>query len=80
MRSSVNWTMLDSLKLDGGTIKGSSGALSRFEDSESKPFVIISQLTDTNGSGQASSKSSQARTISLKYFELFVKSFSNISV
>lgn len=46
LNTGVSWL---NIKLDGGTIKGSSGALSRFEDSESKPFVIISQLTDTNG-------------------------------
>lgn len=32
------------IKLESGKIKGSTGSLSRFEDTKHKPFVIISQL------------------------------------
>jgi hypothetical protein len=37
------------IKLDGKEIKGSAGALSRFEDAEHKPFVIISQIESEDG-------------------------------
>jgi hypothetical protein len=37
------------IKLENNKIKGSAGALSRFEDTEHKPYVIISQITSDDG-------------------------------
>lgn len=42
-RNKTNWL---NIKLENNEIKGSSGSLTRFEDNEHKPYVIISQITD----------------------------------
>lgn len=45
IRNKTNWL---NIKLEDGKIKGSAGALNRFDDKKHRPFVIISQLVNDN--------------------------------